>query len=143
MIDTESLRNAITTALSDQLGTYTFSGNQTTPAVRLDDGSDPYDEEPSVEGLEVVIVTNPEVSISMLMGGYQQTFSALIVLKQWDIEQTTLAAMTALMPYLNAEDNLQIGAIQRVPRKIKRDNIETLSIQVSQAFYVTSTFDDD
>lgn len=142
MIDIDNLRDTITTALADQLGTYTFSGGQTTPAIRVDDGSDPYDEEPSVEGLEVVLVTNPEVSISMLMGGYQQTFSALIVLKQWDIAETTLAAMTALMPYLNAEDNLQIGAVRRVVRTTKLDNIETMSIQVSQAFYVTSTFDD-
>jgi hypothetical protein len=142
MIDIAELRATVATALASHIGSYTFSGGQTVSAIRVDDGSDPYDEEPQVTGLEVVIRPNLEIPVTLMMGGYRQDFSAIILLKQWDIQKTTLEAMQALMPYLAAADNLQIGTVRRVTRNTKLDNIETLSIQVTQSFLTQSYLDD-
>lgn len=141
MLDTEALRETITTALADQIGLYTFSTGETTAAIRVDDGADPYEENPTASGLEVVIQPILETSIVQMMGGYQQTFSVLIVLKQWDIEETTIEAMLALMPYLHSLDELNVGAVRRIVRSSKLDNIETLTIQASQVFYIESYLD--
>ena len=75
MIDYAALRTSLTNALSEHLGTYTFSGSLETPAIRVDDGSDPYQEEPAVSGLECVIQPQIEVPVTMLLGGYQQNFT--------------------------------------------------------------------
>lgn len=141
MIDTQALRELVSTALAAHVGAYTFSNGQTIGAIRVDDGSDPYDEEPQVTGLEVVIRPNLEVPVTMFLGGYRQDFSAIILLKQWDIQNTTLEAMTALMPHLAAAPTLQVEAVRRITRNTRLDNIETLSIQVTQSVLTDSYLD--
>lgn len=140
MIDLLELRSTLAEALGGAIGTYTFVGTgATTPAIRVDDGSNPYEEEPKVDGLEVVIAASPEVPIAMLMGGYQQTFTVAIVLKQWDINATALDAMERVLPALMQSDSLAIGNPRRIVRSTRLDNIETLTIPVSQTF-LSQTF---
>lgn len=143
MIDLDELRSTVLVALGDHLGTYTFSNGQTVAALRVDDGSAPYPEQPAVSGLEAVIRPRLEVPVILMLGGYQQQFGSEIVLKQWDDALTTLPAMQALLPYLNAMDSVNIRQIVRVTRSSLLDNIETLTIPISQAFWVANTFDDD
>lgn len=133
MIDTEELKAAIVSALGDQLGTYTFqSVGATSPAIRVDDGVDPFNEEPIVGGLECVIQPNLEVPITDLIGGYQQTWTAAIVLKQWDITKDTLTAMDAITHAVAELDGLRITSRRRIVRSTKLDNIETMQITVAQ-----------
>lgn len=133
MIDTTALKEAIVSALGEQLGTYTFqSVGATSPAIRIDDGVDPFPEEPIVGGLECVIQPNLEVPISDLLGGYQQTWTASIVLKQFDITKDTLTAMDAITEAVAEIDGLRITSRRRVVRSNKLDNIETMQIAVAQ-----------
>jgi hypothetical protein len=133
MIDATVLRDAIATALGDSIGIYTFSGGQMTPAIRIEDGSDPYDEEPSVEGLEVVIQPEETIGVtSFLAGDKQVALSSKIVLKQWDIEQTTKAAREILIKQL--DDIEDVGPL--VPRNGRLNNIEIFTITISTAFYL-------
>lgn len=140
MINLEALREIILQSLAGQIGTYAFSTGQTVLALRIDDGSDPYPEQPRVSGLEVVIRPSLEVPISLLLGGYQQQFGGEIVLKQWSDALTTLPALEALLPPLIATDGLTIGQIVRVTRSSRLDNIETLSIPIAQIVWHASTF---
>jgi hypothetical protein len=136
MATTQELKEALSTALADQIGLYTFSDGQTTAAIRVDDGSEPYEEEPSVEGLEVVIVPALEVAVTPMLGGYKDTYTTLIVLKQFDIEETTLPCRTKVLEALCQFSELGIGQMRRVLRSNKLDNIETLTVQVSESVWV-------
>lgn len=132
MIEAPDLRDAIATALDGQIGTYNFGGVLTTPAIRIDDGSSPYDQEPTVTGLEVVIVPSLDVAVKPLMGGYQQTFGTTIVLKQWNVEETTMTAMDSVLEAIAQFSTLGVGQLRRVIRSSKLDNIETMVIPVSE-----------
>lgn len=133
MITTEEIKAALEVGLGAEIGTYTFSGGQTTPAIRIDDGAQPYPEEPTVEGLEVVIQESLEIPVKMMLGGYQQTFSHRIVLKQWDIEKTCLSYLDAVMEATGQFSSLLVGDVRRVMRSTVLDNIETLTIMVSES----------
>ena len=141
MIDLLGLRTALETALAPHLGTYTFSTGDTTPAVKIEDGAIAESEQPSVEGLELVIVGSPEIPFSCVMGGYQETYTALVILKQWDITATTLEARSPLLQALMGMDDLMVSGGKRVVRLTKLDNIETLTVQVSQSFLVEEAID--
>ena len=132
------LKSALQSKFSASLGTYTFSGTQTTPAIRVDDGSDPFDEEPSISGLEIVIVPSPEIAIQSMLGGYRDTVTTTVVLKQWDITKTTMGYRSALLEVVAGFDDLLLvsGSMRRVISLTKLDNIETLAIQVSQSEWV-------
>lgn len=127
------IKTALVTALTGRLGTYTFSGGQTTSAVRIDDGSDPYDEEPAIAGLELVIVPSLEITMRQMIGGWQDTYSTTIVLKQWDIERTTLPERSIVMQALAQFPTLLVTSVRRVVRSNKLDNIETMTIGLSEA----------
>lgn len=136
MIDVDALKLEVETLLAGLIGTYTFTtdlGVQTTPALRVEDGSDPYPVEPQVTGLEVVI--RPEAAIAatiFLAGDRQFAFRSEITLKQFDISATTQTAREALMTRLGGLE--EVGAI--VPRDGRLNNIETCTLVVSNAFSV-------
>jgi hypothetical protein len=130
MIDLNELGTALETSLDEELGTYTFSNGLSTAAIRVDDGSDPFDEEPAVDGLECVIQQAIDVPIRPLLGGdYQQDWATAIVLKQWDIERTTLVGMHLALEAL-AEFSFQLAGVRRVVRSSRLDNIETCTISL-------------
>ncbi|MBD3883849.1 hypothetical protein IFO70_18980 [Phormidium tenue FACHB-886] len=67
MIDVLELRNALETALVDELGTYTFPTGATTPAIAVDMGNGQYPPAGvKPEGLECVIVVSPKVQTEPL-----------------------------------------------------------------------------
>lgn len=137
MIDLLELRSTLTEALSGRIGTYTFvSTGGITPAIRVDDGAEPYEEEPKPSGLEVVIQQSPQVAIGFIMGGYTQSVSYAIVLKQWDINKTTIDEMLLVVEALNGFDTLAIGNPVRIPRQTRLDNIETMTIPVAETIAV-------
>lgn len=136
MTTPQEIKAALSSALDTQIGVYTFSDGQTTPAIRIDDGSEPYEEDPSVTGLEVVIVPALEVAVTPMLGGYKDTYTTLIALKQWDIEQTTLPYRTKVIEALAEFSDLATGQMRRVMRSSKLDNIETLTVQVSESVWV-------
>lgn len=146
MIDLIGLREALETALSDDLGTYTFvtdAGSQTTPAIAVDLGDGNYPPPGSrVEGLECVLIFRPETPIKVLMGGYEETYLVQITLKQWDATLTTVSALEKVLIALGTlpEISLQSGSVRRVLPLPKLGNIETLQMTVYQAFL--TTFDD-
>ena len=141
MINTLELRSTLITALAGQIGIYTFSNNLSTPAVRAEDEN--YDEEPKVTGLEVVIQLSLKTSIAPLLigvlgGAYEETSTAQITLKQWDIAKNTRAAMDAtLAAIFQLEDVLLAGNPTRTVRSTKLDNIETCTIQIQKTEMVT------
>jgi hypothetical protein len=137
IVTAREIREALMASLSERIGTYTFSDGQTTPAVRTDDGSDPYEEEPRVEGLEVVIAPSLEVSVNLLLNGYQETYGTLIVLKQWDIAQTAISALDSVLEAIAEFSTLNIGQIRRVIRSTQLDNIETLTIPIAETVLTT------
>lgn len=143
MTTAQELKVALIESLGVQIGTYTFSGGQITPAVRVDDGTDPFDEEPTVTGLEVVIVPQLEVPVKDLIGGYQETYTTLIVLKQWDIQAGTMPARPAVLAALHQFNALAVGQVRRVMRSTKLDNIETLTIPVSESVWTQEEHGDD
>lgn len=140
-VTVQELKTALIDGVGSQLGTYTFSEGQTTPAIRIDDGTEPFDEDPSVEGLELVVVPQLEVPVKDMMGGYQETYTTLIVLKQWDIELGTMSARPAVLAALHQFGSLAVGQVRRVMRSTKLDNIETLTIPVSENVWTPEEYD--
>lgn len=122
------LRSAIATALADQIGSYIFSQGLSTQALRIDDGSEPYPEDPEVQGLEVVIRPEVRVSQSLRLGGDRiQSRRHEVVLKQWDINRTTKAARDALLLVLPVEGEAPI-----VPRSSALDTLETCTLTIEE-----------
>lgn len=133
MITGADIKATLLGALDGQIGTYTFSNGQTTPAIRVEDGSDPYPEEPNVTGLEVVIDVSIDVPIELMLGGsYAQTYSHRIQLKQWDITKNTLPYLDAVSDAIADFEVLTLDRVSRQQRLTKLDNIETLSFVVSE-----------
>lgn len=136
MISAQELKDALLLSLAEQLGTYSFSNGITVAAIRIDDGASPYPEEPQVDGLEIVIVPQIEVSVQVLMGGYQDTHSTLIALKQWTIDKTTTPSRGPLLATLSQFPSLNIRSLRRIIRSSKLDNVETLSVLVEEIEYI-------
>lgn len=135
MINYILIRHALAAALESQLGTYTFSNGADTPAVQIDDGSDPSPEQPRVDGLELVIVPSVVVAIAGSFGGFRQTFRGDITVRQWDVSRTTMEAMPVILDTLRSQfPELQMGGAERVLRSLKLNNVETFSVQVRQEF---------
>ena len=132
MIDIAALKTEVSTLLAGLIGTYTFSEGQQTDAIRIDDGAEPYVEQPTVTGLEVVI--RPETAIAgqmMLAGDRRLDFTSQIVLKQWDLSQSTQAAREALTK------NLAFTDCVIVPRSTVLDSIETCQITLTaESFHI-------
>lgn len=123
----QDLRAEIITVLGDSLGTYTFSEGQTTPAIGIDDGSEPFVEQPDRTGLEVIIQPDQDLELEpMLAGDKRLNASVYIVLKQWDIEETTKAARELLIR------NLPIDRVESIsPRASQLEIIEVCTLAIS------------
>jgi hypothetical protein len=140
MIDLLNLRNILETALAEELGAYTFvteAGTQTTGAIALDMGDGSYPIAGTrVDGLECVIIFRPEIPMKVLFGGYEETYSVQIVLKQWDAVRTTLPGLDKVLEALGEmpELSLQSGSVRRVLPLPKLGNIETVQLTVYQVF---------
>lgn len=131
-----AIRTALVDALGDLLGTYTFSSGQPTPAIRADDGSDPYPEEPRVQGLEVVIQRAREISLTpQLANCWEQRVSTLIVLKQWDIQRNTLEEFNLCWRAI-ASLGLQPSQPVRTTRNTVLDNIETMRFSYTESVVI-------
>ena len=81
MTDLAALRAEIITVLGENLGTYTFSEGQTTPAIGIDDGSDPFVEQPSRTGLEVSIQPDQDLELEPMLAGDKRLNALRIQLK--------------------------------------------------------------
>lgn len=130
-MDLAQLRADILTALDGEIGEYRFSGGQTTAAIRIDEGTPPYDEEPSVSGLEVVIQLFQRMNLTPMLGGDKRLDSSIqIVLKQWDINETTQTAREILI------SQLPIDRVEPVvQRSNKLDNIEISTLAMDDDVY--------
>lgn len=140
MIDLPLLRSTLETGLAGLLGTYTINtdeGPQTTPAIAVDLGNGDYPPAGAeIQGLECVLIFRPDIPIKPLLGGWEETYSVVIFLKQWDEGRTTIAALDALLELLGQmpEFGLQAGSIRRTLPVEKLNNIETLQMTVFQTF---------
>lgn len=127
----QELRAEIATILADELGTYTYSGGLTTPALRVDDGLSPPVEEPNVTGLEVVLQPHQDMSLRpMLAGDKRFDESIFIVLKSWDVNNTTKAARELLIKELEID---RIEPLQ--PRNNVLDVIEVSVLVIDNGVY--------
>lgn len=129
-IDLIEFRTALAGAIADQLGTHIFANGSQTPAVRIEDGSRQYAEEPSVQGMELVIRVSPEIPMVEQFGGYRVTYQYLVSLAQWDTAQTTLGARSHIRSAIKSFPSLRITRLVRVPRREDMDIIETLNFTV-------------
>ncbi|MBW4692203.1 MAG: hypothetical protein KME27_10600 [Lyngbya sp. HA4199-MV5] len=120
------LQQRLITALGDLLGTYTSLNGETTPAIAIDDtGSSP--QGMSVEGLEVVIQPEVNTPVTAMLGSNQIAAETTITLKQWDLNDTTIAATEALL--LAIDEITEVSP--RVVRSTVLDNIESRRITVT------------
>ena len=133
------LKAALTEALGEALGTYTFSNGLSTPAIRIEDGNDPYPEEPNRTGLEVVIVPLIEVPVKDLMGGYQETYTTSIVLKEWNPAASVMTSRPAVLSVLHQFGSLGIGQVRRIQRQRGLNEVESLIIPVSEQVWTAET----
>lgn len=133
----QQIKTTLAAALSSSLGTYIFSTGSPTPAIRIDDGSDPYPEQPTVTGLEVVIAPQIGTTLNSLQGNaFRETRLTDIILKQWDIEKTAIAYIPTVLSALVQLDSLIVEPnIARVIRSTQLDNIETARIRVSESLF--------
>lgn len=137
------IRAIVQTALSDILGTYTYSGGVTQPAFVADDGAyqnagDPWPngpEVPRVTGLEVVLDIDVDApDFTPLMGGdYFAYRLCRVTLKQWAITSTVREASRRLVRALARSDIVGLTIGPRVPRMARIDNIETQSFTFKYA----------
>ncbi len=67
-----TIRNELVTALAGRLGTYTLANGSTTPAVRCSDPQDTRYPGTIVEGLELVLLRSPSMTV---VRQYQEEFS--------------------------------------------------------------------
>jgi hypothetical protein len=128
-IDHLSLKNLITTILSSEIGTYTFSNGTTTPAIWVEGVSNTAGEKPlQASGLEVVIVINTESDFTpMLSTDYRLAQTSEVILKQWNETKDTSAARALL--FANATfQNLVVGNPIRVLPNASFGTIEQQTI---------------
>ena len=135
----DSLRTRILSALSGQLGTYTWknaagSNIGSATAVRIVGVGFPtvngevWAEDPAViDGLEAVIT--PEVTTdyqSRLNGDYELSHETQVILKQWDVTSTVLAARGLFIKEFSTE--LDTGAVgPRLIRNSVLDSVESIT----------------
>lgn len=141
MITPSELKTALAESLGERLGTYKFSNGEITPAIRIEDGNDPYPEEPNRSGLEVVVVPQVEVAVKDLMGGYQETYTTTIVLKEWDIKKSVMTARPAVLSALHQFSSLGIGQVRRIQRQRGLNEVESVIIPVSEQVWTAETYD--
>ena len=132
MVTIDEVREGLAVNLAPFIGLYTFSNGQTTPAIRVDDGSDPYPEDPKITGLEVVITPLAEVSMVQMIGGYQDTYTMGIMFKQFDQTKTTLEIRSPAIESLLVFPTLQIGNLRRLLRISRINEIEVFSFTATQ-----------
>lgn len=139
MEDLQELQQTIETLLAGLIGIYTFSGGLVTAAIAIDDGSQPLsatgevlsNEQPTVTGLEVLIVPGAIDLTNFLDGDKRVDLGTNVVLKQWDISKTTRAAREILVIYL--DDVESVAPPQR--RSTLLDTIETCTLTLSTSFH--------
>ena len=137
------IRAIVHDALSDILGTYTYSGGVTQPAFVADDGAyqnagDPWPngpEVPKVAGLEVVLEIDVDApDFQPLMGNdYHAYRQCRVTLKQWTITSTVREASRRLVKALARSDIVGLSVGPRVPRFQRVDNIESQSFTFKYA----------
>lgn len=121
--DLLTIRSRIATALSGQIGTYTYQSGATTPALRVEDGTAvDYEEQPKVTGLEVIIqpYTDPSLRIFIGDGAALEDVYA-IRLAQRDVTKTVQSVIPAL--FLGLRDILSGNPVY-LPRNTRLDSLE-------------------
>ena len=80
-MDLLALRGTLSTALANRLGTYTLPNGATTPAISVRDPGDGISAGTSVSGLEVVIISVPELELvsQYQSSPYLQTWTVFLV----------------------------------------------------------------
>lgn len=123
--DVLTVRSLVASALASDLGTYTFSNAATTPALRVETGSQDYPERPTVSGLEVIIKPRTDTAYTpMLAGDFALDDRGEVILKQWDTSRNTIAATNKLLKTLQPY-------IESVEPRIQRDELlDTVEQQI-------------
>jgi hypothetical protein len=138
VIDLLELRSRLETALSEELGTYTFTNGTITPAMSVDYGNASYPPAgTAIDGLECVLIFRPEVPLRPFMGGaYEETYAVQIFLKQWNASKDTLVALGLILDAIGIFPDiaLQSNSIRRVIPLSQLGNIETLQMTLTQSF---------
>jgi hypothetical protein len=120
------LQQRLIDALGSLLGTYTTLMGDTTPAITIDDtGSSP--QGMSVSGLEVVIQPETSTPVTAMLGSNKIAAETTIVLKQWNLNDTTVAATEALLLAIDEITEVE----PRVLRSSVLDNIESRRITLT------------
>lgn len=137
-MDYAGLRDAIAAELTDELGTYTFPGGSSAPAIHLeigDQGTSPAGT--TCDGLEIVVTAIPNYTMTPIVGGYQKITRAMVQLKMWDRSRsllgtgTTVGALDQVLDVLKMMDIDISPSIRGVPQFEQLGNIETATIEVS------------
>lgn len=118
------LKTHLATQLTGILGTYTFPGNFTTPAIRIDDGAER--EQPSVSGLECVIAMAPsDDAIETLDSTRLYSYRGNVHLFQWDpsknardSQDTLISALLSFNPTSGTFQAI-LAEIVGIPRAIE------------------------
>lgn len=127
----DEIRPEAQTILTEYLGIYSYSNGQTTSAIKVEDGAREA-MQPSVDGLECVIMRSLQDSISNVFEGYSYTTQVQISLKQWDISKTALEPMTVFLENFSQS----IDSIVRIPPT--ELIVEEIRLTFSKSFLIES-----
>lgn len=101
-MDVLTLRSALSTLLSDQLGTYSWPGGLTTAAIAVRSGNETLAPNTTVTGLEVVIDQTPTVDPLPAYGACPVVTSWTVDLVQWSGSSLADAQQAIAQAYPNA-----------------------------------------
>lgn len=130
--ETTALTEAIAAILAGDIGMYTYATGQTTPALKQEWGVSEGSQQPTVTGIEVVVVVAANLQTPQTLDGYLWRTPWEVLIKQWDTEDTALRA------YLKLQDGLirlgyDLSPAVRSPRRSELDSIEQVRISVQRS----------
>jgi hypothetical protein len=122
------IRTDIATALTDVIGTYTYSNGATSPAFWVTEGVDNRPEQPRVTGIEAVLSLDTSTEYQELFGGEFATIrTATLNLYQWDV---TASLRSVERVVLKALRNIPVRVSSVSPRLVRDVRLQNLESQV-------------
>lgn len=120
------IRTAIAAALTDVVGTYTYSNGATAQAFWVTEGQDNRPEQPNVTGLEAVLSLDTATDYQELLGGeFATDRTATLTLYQWDVSASLRSAERTVLRALRGIPVTVTDVSPRLVRDVRLQNLES------------------
>jgi hypothetical protein len=125
-LTTTQIRTDIATALSEVLGTYTYSNGATAPAYWVTEGVDTRPEQPRVTGIEAVLSLDTSTEYQELLGGeFATDRTATLTLYQWDVSASLRSVERIVLKALRGIPVRVSSISPRIVRDVRLQNLES------------------